>query len=148
MKKMVLGLLFSCMAITTTLPYRSTPSFKKSHTWAKHISINLYDCSGSKVRSQAEISRFIRNVCSALNATPLGQPQILFNYAGNGYTSGISAIQLANGHTDIAVRANDLSNDIYIDIFTCIPCDTARLANLAYHFFLALDMDYETNYRD
>lgn len=128
----------ACCTRTTT---------KYSSSWGTSTSVNLYHCSPGAIRSQTDIERFIRNLCNYLGLSRHGKTQFLYHYAGNGYTSGLSALQHANGHTDIAIRVDELNNDIYLDFFSCKAYDAYEIARHAQDFFGAYDMSYEVIHR-
>lgn len=127
--------------------YAARNTTKYSGSWATHTSVNLYRCSPSIIRSKSEIERFMRNLCNYLGLTRNNATQFLYHYAGNGYTSGLSAFQQANGHTDIAIRVDELNNDIYMDFFSCAPYDAYEIARRAQDYFIAFDMTHESIYR-
>lgn len=116
-------------------------------SWATDTSINLYRCSASMIRSQADIERFMRNVCNYLGLTRVGSPQFVYHHAGNGFTSGLSAVQTANGHTSISIHVDELNNDIYLNFFSCAPYDAYEIGRRAQAFFHAHDMSYEVVHR-
>ena len=141
----VLLSLVSCVAINA-YSYTEPTKYYASY-WGTHTSINLYRCSPSIMRSQSEIERFIINLFNRLGLVRSGNTQFLYHYAGNGFSSGLSALQQGNGHTDIAIRMDELNNDIYIDFFSCLPYNSYEIAHRAQDFFVAFDMTFETVYR-
>lgn len=116
-------------------------------SWGTHTSVTLYNCAPSTVRSKTEIERFIRNLFISLGLTPYGNTQFLYHYAGNGYTSGFSAVHQANGHTDIVIRVDEFNNDMYIDFFSCAPYNSYDLAQRAKQYFDAYTMTYDSTRR-
>ena len=140
---LIATLLLGSLATTPAKAYSSCCASRYTSSWGTHTSINLYRCSPSTIRSQSEIERFVRNLYSHLGLIRHGRMQFLYNYAGNGYTSGWSGIQQANGHSDIAIRVDELNNDIYLDFFSCAAYDPYDVARRAQDFFLAYDMTYE-----
>ncbi len=155
MKQMLLLSLLSCLTTLHTdaysyLNYRKQPTHTKVHrsaVWATHVTIDLHDCTYSKVRSQHEIERFIKKLCSHLGVTRYDDAEFLYHYSGQGYTSGYTATQQANGHTDIAIRVNEENNNVHIDLFSCVPFDPYIIAHKARKFFFAYDMHYYVSYR-
>lgn len=127
--------------------YSVRSTTKYSSSWGTSTSVNLYRCAPGAIRSKTDIERFMRNLCNHLGLTRHGSAQFLYHSAGNGYTSGLSALQHANGHTDIAIRVDELNNDIYLDFFSCMSYDPYDLARRAQDFFLAYDMSYEVVHR-
>lgn len=128
-----------------TCCYRTTTKYSSS--WGTNTSVNLYNCAPGSIRSKTDIERFMRNLCNYLGLTRHNSTQFLYHYAGNGYTSGLTAVQQANGHTDITIRVDELNNDIYMDFFSCASYDSYEIARRAQDFFLAYDMTYEVVHR-
>ena len=143
-KLMIAALSLSVFIATPSNAYTTRNSTKYSSSWATHTSVNLYRCAPSIIRSQTEIERFMRNLCNYLGLTRNGGTQFLYHYAGNGYTSGLSAVQQANGHTDITIRVDELNNDIYLDFFSCMAYNSYEIARRAQDHFIAYDMSYES----
>jgi hypothetical protein len=148
---LLLSMLFSIQPDTSALfDYYDRPTYTKSKqhsTWATHTSIDLHDCSYSVVRSKHEVKRFLRKLCDHLGVTPYGDPEFLYHYSGNGYTAGLSAVQQANGHTDITIRVNESGDNMHIDIFSCKSYDPYDIAHKAQRFFKAYDMTVNVSYR-
>lgn len=155
MKQSILFSLLVCLITLQAEGYRShnyrtrTPLTKigRSSIWATQTTIDLHDCAHSKIRSEHELKRFIHQLCQHLGVTQYDDATLLYHYSGPGYTSGYTATQQANGHTDIAIRVNEATNNVHIDIFSCTPYDPYDVAQQARTFFYAYNMDFKVNYR-
>ncbi|MEX0849180.1 MAG: S-adenosylmethionine decarboxylase [Candidatus Dependentiae bacterium] len=147
---LLLSMLFAVESESRRLiDYYPQPTYSKSKpkAWATHTSIDLHNCLYSIMRSKHEVKRFLRKLCNHLGVTPYGDPEFLYHYSGNGYTAGLSAVQQANGHTDITIRVNESGDNMHIDVFSCKSYDPYDIADKAQRFFDAYDMTINVSYR-
>lgn len=140
--RLSLVFLFSTAACLNTTHINAEQKY--TNFWSLQTGITLYRCSSRIIRSQSEIERFMQNICVRMGLTRHDNTSFLYHYAGNGYSSGLSALQHANGHTDIALRVDESTDSVYIDLFSCAPYDPYRIACYAQDFFDAYDMNYES----
>ena len=119
----------------------------KTRSWGAHTMIDLHKCSYSIVRSTWDMNAFIQRVCSFIGVTQLGSPNTIYHQSGYGYTSGYTAMQHANGHTDIVVRVNEHNDNVFVDVFSCKAYEPHQLANLAQDFFGACEATVDILYR-
>lgn len=116
-------------------------------TWGIHTSINLQQCSRYVTRSTKDMSSFIKQVFSCIGVTPLGAPNTVYHYSGYGYSSGYTMMQHGNGHTDIIIRADETTDNVFIDVFSCKSYDPHHLVNIAQDFFDAYKATVDILYR-
>ena len=121
--------------------------YAQTRSWGTHTMIDLHKCSYSIVRSTYDMNAFMQRICSFIGVTQLGSPSTIYHQSGYGYTSGYTVMQHANGHTDIVVRVNEHSDNVFIDVFSCKAYEPHQLANLAQDFFGAYEATVDILYR-
>lgn len=95
--------------------------------YGQHFMCRVDNC-GEEILSTEKIKEFMRELVPAIDMKPFGEPQA-FRF-GEGDEVGISGFQLIYT-SNIAIHTNDMSRELYFDLFSCKEFDvgvvTARL---------------------
>ena len=103
--------------------------------WGVSSCIDLYDCNLSLMQDEAEIKRFVRELCDLIKMRRFGETQVV-RFGDDPRVTGISMTQLIETSL-ISAHFADNSLAIYLDVFSCAPYNPDEVAAFAAHFFRA-----------
>lgn len=105
----------------------------RRNVWGIASAIDIYDCSPTKIRDAGEIRRFVVELCDLIEMKRFGETQVV-HFGEDERVAGYSMVQLIETSLISAHFAN-LSNTVYLDVFSCKPYDPQKAGLFAQEFF-------------
>lgn len=112
--------------------------FNKDKAWGLQTSMDLHDCSPAKVRSEADIKKYVKELCKLIDAKPYGET-VIVHFGEEDRIAGYSMTQLIETSL-ISGHFVNKNNYIYMDVFSCKAYDPQVIAEFTKKFFEAKDM--------
>ncbi len=112
-----------------------TKAFQTHHAWGLHTTIDLKNCDPNLIRSKETIERFIVELCNLIEMKRFGNPTII-HFGEDDVVAGYSMVQLIETSCISGHFAN-LTNNAYLDIFSCKLYDPYIAAEFTKNFFKA-----------
>ena len=103
------------------------------HVWGIASSIDIYDCSPAKIRDADLIKRFVAELCDLIEMKRFGETQVV-HFGEDERVAGFSMVQLIETSLISAHFAN-LTNAVYLDVFSCKPYDPEIVKAFAQSYF-------------
>ena len=116
----------------------SEEHFVKNNIWGLLISIDLHDCNPDTIRNAEAIKRYVDELCELIKMRKFGETQVV-NFGEDERVAGFSMTQLIETSLISGHFAN-LTNNAYIDIFSCKYYDPQVAADFTQDFFMAKDI--------
>lgn len=101
--------------------------------WGIASSIDVYDCNPDLIRDADAIRRFVAELCELIEMKRFGETQIV-HFGEDEVVAGFSMTQLIETSLISGHFAN-LSNAVYLDVFSCKPYDPETAQAFAEEFF-------------
>ncbi|MBN1456302.1 MAG: S-adenosylmethionine decarboxylase [Sedimentisphaerales bacterium] len=101
--------------------------------WGIASSFDIYNCDPDAIRSAEKIRQFVIELCDLIEMRRFGET-IVVNFGENERVAGYSMAQLIETSLISAHFAN-LTNTVYLDVFSCKPYDPEIVKNYAMRFF-------------
>jgi S-adenosylmethionine/arginine decarboxylase-like enzyme len=101
--------------------------------WGIASSFDIYNCDPEAIRSAEEIQRFVVELCDLIEMKRFGETKIV-NFGEDERVAGYSMVQLIETSLISAHFAN-MTNAVYLDVFSCKPYDPEIVADFAKRFF-------------
>lgn len=117
----------------------------KSNMWGMTTSIDLHSCNPKTLRSAEKIKEFVKELVKLIDMKAFGDTQVV-HFGEDEKVAGFSMIQLIETSLISGHFAN-LTNNVYLDIFSCKAYDPEIVAEFAKKFFEARDYNKKTIYR-
>lgn len=115
----------------------SGPEIKRTaavqQVWGIASSIDIYDCNPGKIRDAELIRRFVAELCELIEMKRFGETQVV-HFGEDERVAGFSMVQLIETSLISAHFAN-LTNTVYLDVFSCKPYDPEIVKTFAQSFF-------------
>ncbi len=115
----------------------SGPEIKRmaaiQQVWGIASSIDVYDCDHQKIRDAELIRRFVAELCDLIEMKRFGETQVV-HFGEDERVAGFSMVQLIETSLISAHFAN-LTNTVYLDVFSCKPYDPQIVQTFAQSFF-------------
>jgi S-adenosylmethionine/arginine decarboxylase-like enzyme len=115
----------------------SGPEIKRmaamQQVWGIASSIDIYDCDPQKIRDAELIRRFVAELCDLIEMKRFGETQVV-HFGEDERVAGFSMVQLIETSLISAHFAN-LTNTVYLDVFSCKPYDPQIVKTFAQSFF-------------
>ena len=115
----------------------SGPEIKRmaaiQQVWGIASSIDVYDCDPQKIRDAELIRRFVAELCDLIEMKRFGETQVV-HFGEDERVAGFSMVQLIETSLISAHFAN-LTNTVYLDVFSCKPYDPQIVQTFAQSFF-------------
>jgi S-adenosylmethionine/arginine decarboxylase-like enzyme len=105
----------------------------EENVWGIASAIDIYDCDPLKIRDAEWIKRFVKELCELIEMKRFGETQVV-HFGEDEKVAGFSMVQLIETSLISAHFAN-LSNAVYLDVFSCKPYDTETVRSFATRFF-------------
>jgi S-adenosylmethionine/arginine decarboxylase-like enzyme len=103
------------------------------HVWGIASSIDIYQCDSRKIRDAQVIRRFVAELCELIQMKRFGQTQVV-HFGEDERVAGFSMVQLIETSLISAHFAN-LTNTVYLDVFSCKPYDPEVVKVFAQTYF-------------
>ncbi len=119
--------------------------FEETGAWGIDTNLDLHDCDPDIIRDGEAIRAFTYELCDRLNVKRFGDP-IIVNFGEDERVAGYSLVQLIETSLISGHFAN-LTNRVYLDIFSCAYYDPEEAARYAAEFFKAKSYRLNTELR-
>jgi len=117
----------------------------KQSAWGIASSFDIYDCDPEAIRSAEKIQQFVVELCDLIEMKRFGETKIV-NFGEDERVAGYSMVQLIETSLISAHFAN-MTNAIYLDVFSCKPYDPEIVADFAKRFFAGSNCTTHSNLR-
>ncbi len=101
--------------------------------WGIASAIDIYGCDPLKIRDAQVIRRFVAELCELIEMKRFGDTQVV-HFGEDERVAGYSMVQLIETSLISAHFAN-LTNTVYLDVFSCKPYDPEIVKDFAQAFF-------------
>jgi len=101
--------------------------------WGIASSFDIYNCEPEAIRSAEKIQQFVVELCDLIEMKRFGEATIV-NFGEDERVAGYSMVQLIETSLISAHFAN-MTNVVYLDVFSCKPYDPEIVADFAKRFF-------------
>lgn len=101
--------------------------------WGIASSIDIYECDPGLIRDRYAIQRFVIELCDLIHMKRFGETQIV-HFGEEERVAGYSMVQLIETSLISAHFAN-MTNAVYLDVFSCKPYDSKEVQGFAEKFF-------------
>ena len=101
--------------------------------WGLATSIDIYDCDPQVIRDADKIRRFVVELCDLIEMKRFGETQVV-HFGEDKKVAGFSMVQLIETSLISAHFAN-LTNTVYLDVFSCKMYDPDVVVAFARDFF-------------
>lgn len=101
--------------------------------WGVASSIDIYNCNPQTIRDADQIKRFVMELCELIEMRRFGDT-VVVHFGEDERVAGFSMVQLIETSLISAHFAN-LTNTVYLDVFSCKPYDPGVVEEFARTFF-------------
>ena len=101
--------------------------------WGIVTSIDIYNCDPQTIRSAEMIRKFVVELCDLIEMKRYGKT-VVVHFGEDEKVAGYSMTQLIETSLISAHFAN-LTNTVYLDVFSCKPYEPGVVADFAQRFF-------------
>jgi len=101
--------------------------------WGIASSFDIYNCNPDTIRDAEKIKQFVVELCDLIEMRRFGET-VVVNFGEDERVAGYSMTQLIETSLISAHFAN-LTNTVYLDVFSCKPYDPAIVEDFALKFF-------------
>jgi len=113
--------------------------------WGIASSIDIYDCDADSIRDAKKIKEFVVRLCELIEMKRYGETQIV-HFGEEERVAGYSMVQLIETSLISAHFAN-LTNAVYLDVFSCKPYDLDLVEKFSKEFFGGKETKVNVKYR-
>jgi len=106
---------------------------KMKSVWGIAASIDIYDCDPEIIRSADKIRQFVSELCDLIEMKKFGDTEVI-HFGEEERVAGFSMVQLIETSLISAHFAN-LTNTVYLDVFSCKTYNPAIVEEFACKFF-------------
>lgn len=114
--------------------------YNAMNAWGILTSIDIHDCDPGLIRSAASIKEFVNQLCELIEMKRFGEPLIV-HFGDDEKVAGYSMTQLIETSLISAHFAN-LTNNVYLDIFSCKYYNPEKAAEFSKNFFKGKDANF------
>jgi len=101
--------------------------------WGIATSIDIYECHPGTIRDADKIREFVAKLCDLIQMKRFGETTVV-HFGEDEKVAGFSMMQLIETSLISAHFAN-LTNTVYLDVFSCKPYDPVVVEEFAREFF-------------
>jgi S-adenosylmethionine/arginine decarboxylase-like enzyme len=101
--------------------------------WGIASAIDIYDCNPETIRNADAIRRFVVELCDLIEMRRFGETQVV-HFGEDERVAGYSMVQLIETSLISGHFAN-LTNAVYLDVFSCKPYDPETVRRYAQLYF-------------
>lgn len=105
----------------------------RENVWGIASAIDIYECDPRSIRDSELIRRFVIELCELIEMKRFGETQVV-NFGEDERVAGYSMVQLIETSLISGHFAN-LTNAVYLDVFSCKPYDPDVVREFATSFF-------------
>lgn len=124
---------------------KSAVKSARADVWGIASSFDIYNCTPETIRSADKIKQFVVELCHLIDMKRFGET-IVVHFGEDEKVAGYSMMQLIETSLISAHFAN-LTNAIYLDVFSCKPYDVKAVEEFATKFFGGSHCVTHTTYR-
>jgi S-adenosylmethionine/arginine decarboxylase-like enzyme len=106
---------------------------EKEQVWGLASSIDIYDCNPETIRDAGAIRDFVAKLCDLIEMKRFGETQVV-HFGEDERVAGYSMVQLIETSLISGHFAN-LTNAVYLDVFSCKPYDPETVKAFAEEYF-------------
>ena len=106
---------------------------EKEQVWGLASSIDIYECNPETIRDAEAIREFVAKLCDLIEMKRFGETQVV-HFGEDERVAGYSMVQLIETSLISGHFAN-LTNAVYLDVFSCKPYDPETVKEFAEEFF-------------
>jgi len=117
------------------ISYEELVELYGNNSWGLHTLIDMKDCDPDKVRSEEDIRTFVKELCTLIDMKRYGDTQVV-NFGEEERVAGFSMTQLIETSL-ISGHFVNLTNDIFLDIFSCKLYNPNKAIKFATEYFKA-----------
>jgi len=121
-----------CLPMSATKEDMINESTKQA-VWGIASSIDIYDCNPNTIRDARKIKEFVARLCELIEMKRYGETQVV-HFGEEERVAGYSMVQLIETSLISAHFAN-LTNTVYLDVFSCKPYDLNVVEEFSQEFF-------------
>jgi S-adenosylmethionine/arginine decarboxylase-like enzyme len=110
--------------------------------WGLLTSLDLYSCNSGTIRSAERIRQYVVELCELISMKRFGECQVV-HFGEEERVAGYSMVQLIETSLISGHFAN-LTNNAYIDVFSCKPYDPHRVGDFSRKYFEAQSIEVHT----
>lgn len=103
------------------------------NAWGIACAVDIYNCSPGKIRDADVIKQFVIELCDLIEMKRFGETQVV-HFGEDERVAGYSMVQLIETSLISAHFAN-LSNAVYLDVFSCKPYLSEKVQEFAQCYF-------------
>ncbi len=111
--------------------------FEQTGAWGLVTALDLHDCDPDIIRDRDSIYQYTIELCKKIKVKRFGEP-IIVHFGEDERVAGYSLVQLIETSLVSGHFAN-LTNRVYLDIFSCAYYDTTEVIEFSKNFFKAKD---------
>lgn len=105
----------------------------RENVWGIAAAIDIYDCSPERIRDENAIKTFVVELCDLIEMKRFGET-IVIHFGEDEKVAGYSMVQLIETSLISGHFAN-LTNAVYLDVFSCKPYNPEIVRDFATRFF-------------
>jgi len=113
--------------------------------WGMASAIDIYDCDPDTIRDAEAIRRFVVELCDLIEMRRFGDTQVV-HFGEDERVAGYSMVQLIETSLISGHFAN-LTNAVYLDVFSCKAFDPETVRQFAERFFGGSRSELQVNLR-
>ena len=106
---------------------------EKEQVWGLASSIDIYECNPETIRDAEAIREFVAKLCDLIEMKRFGETQVV-HFGEDERVAGYSMVQLIETSLISGHFAN-LTNAVYLDVFSCKPYDPETVKEFAEEYF-------------
>ena len=110
-----------------------------AHAFGWELILDLYHCDPERIRSKDAIIRFVVELCDRIEMVRYGEPFVERFGLNKAETAGYSLVQLIET-SSITAHFAELTNSVYLNVFSCKAYDPHLVRDFAKEFFCARDV--------
>ncbi|MGA7279586.1 MAG: S-adenosylmethionine decarboxylase [Desulfocapsaceae bacterium] len=103
------------------------------NAWGIASSVDIYNCDPQTIRNADAIRRFVVELCDLIEMKRFGETQVV-HFGEDERVAGYSMVQLIETSLISGHFAN-LTNAVYLDVFSCKPYLPEQVQGFAQHYF-------------
>ncbi len=111
--------------------------YEAKDAWGLHSAIDLHACNGDTIKDAERIKQFVLELCDRIGMKRFGECTVV-NFGEDEKVAGFSMIQLIETSLISGHFAN-LTNNVYLDVFSCKYYNPKVVESFAKEFFEAKD---------
>jgi S-adenosylmethionine/arginine decarboxylase-like enzyme len=126
----------SALKITPLTPSKGLTIMNQAiseEAWGIASAIDIYNCNPATIRDAAAIRRFVVELCDLIEMKRFGETQVV-HFGEDEKVAGYSMVQLIETSLISGHFAN-LTNAVYLDVFSCKPYLPERVQTFAQAYF-------------